>query len=217
MWRQVVGGSKTVLTIWGGLKSNNVQKVVWTADELALKYELVPAGMEHGMTGTADFKALNPNGLVPVIDDGGFVLWESNAIVRYLGATYGDAHFFPADSRARALVDRWMDWANLQFYAAMGPAFHQLVRTAADKRNPDLVAESLAKAEKYAEILDRQLRDREFVNGEHFSAADICLGVIVHRWLGLSAKRTARPDLERWYRTVSGRDAAKGILVLPLR
>ncbi len=206
-----------MLTIWGGLKSNNVQKVVWTANELALKYVLVPAGMEHGLTGSAEFRALNPNGLVPVIDDGGFVLWESNAIVRYLAAMYGDAHFFPTDVRARALVDRWMDWANLQFYAAMGPAFHQLVRTEADKRNPLLIEESLAKAEKFAEILDQHLSDREFVNGDHFSAAEICLGVIVHRWMGLPAKKAVRPNLQRWYRTVSERDSAKGILNLPLR
>jgi len=146
-----------MLTIWGGLKSNNVQKVVWTANELALEYVLVPAGMEHGITGTAAFRALNPNGLVPVIDDGGFVLWESNAIVRYLGSMYGDARFFPTDIRARALIDRWMDWANLQFYAAMGPAFRELVRTAADRRDQRLIAESLAKAEPFAEILDRQL------------------------------------------------------------
>ncbi len=206
-----------MLTVWGGLKSNNVQKVVWTAEELALEYVLVPAGMEHGRTGTAEFKALNPNGLVPVIDDDGFILWESNAIVRYLAAMYGDARFFPTDIRARALVDRWMDWANLQFYAAMGPAFHQLVRTEPDKRNPHLVEESLAKAERYAEILDRQLADREFVNGEHFSAADICLGVIAHRWMGLPANRAPRPNLERWYRTVSRRKSAKDVLVLPLR
>lgn len=206
-----------MLTIWGGLKSNNVQKVVWTANELALEYALVRAGMEHGLTGTAAFRALNPNGLVPVIDDGGFVLWESNAIVRYLAAMYGDAGFFPTDIRARALVDRWMDWANLQFYAAMAPAFRQLVRTAPDKRNQILVEESLAKAEKFAEILDRQLADAQFVNGDRFSAADICLGVVAHRWMGLPAEKTVRPNLERWYRTVSARDAAKDILVLPLR
>lgn len=206
-----------MLTIWGGLKSNNVQKVVWTANELALKYVLVPAGMEHGMTGSAEFRARNPNGLVPVIDDGGFILWESNAIVRYLAAMYGDANFFPKDIRARALIDRWMDWANLQFYSAMGPAFHQLVRTEADKRNPRLIEESLAKAEKFAEILDRQLSGRPFVGGEHFSAADICLGVIAHRWMGLPAQKTIRPNLERWYRTIRERDAAQDILVFPLR
>jgi glutathione S-transferase len=206
-----------MLTIWGGLKSNNVQKVVWTANELSLEYVLVPAGMEHGLTGTAEYRALNPNGLVPAIDDGGFRLWESNAIVRYLGAMYGDAHFYPAGIRERALADRWMDWANLQFYAAMGPAFRQLVRTEADKRDTRLIEDSLAKAESFAEILDRQLSGNEFVNGEHFSMADICLGVISHRWLGLPAKRAARPNLERWYRTVSQRQAAKEILVLPLR
>ncbi len=206
-----------MLTIWGGLKSNNVQKVVWTADELGLEYDLIPAGMEHGLTGTAEFRALNPNGLVPAIDDGGFRLWESNAIVRYLGAKYGGAHFYPIDVQERARADRWMDWANLQFYSAMGPAFHQLVRAEVDKRNLRVIEESLAKTETYAAILDQHLADKEFANGAHFSMADICLGVIAHRWIGLPANKVSRPHFERWFRAVRDRKAAKKVLVLPLR
>ena len=209
--------SRFVLTIWGGLKSNNVQKVVWTADELALDYRHIPAGMEHGLTNTPEFRALNPNGLVPVIDDGGFRLWESNAIVRYLGAKYGSSNFYPTDVQQRALADRWMDWASLQFHSAMGPAFHQLIRTEAVKRDARLIDESLARAERFTEVLDQHLADNEFANGKHFSMADICLGVIAHRWMGLPAGRLPRPNLERWFRTVSARDAAKKVLVLPLR
>lgn len=206
-----------MLTIWGGLKSNNVQKVIWTADELALDYSHIPAGMEHGVTDTAEFRTLNPNGLVPVIDDGGFKLWESNAIVRYLGAKYGSSHFYPTDVQQRALADRWMDWANLQFYSAMGPAFHQLIRTEAFKRDAGLIEQSLARAERYTEVLDRHFAGNEFANGEHFSMADICLGVIVHRWMGLPAMKIPRPNLERWFRTLGARDAAKKVLFIPLR
>ncbi|MCB1488444.1 MAG: glutathione S-transferase family protein [Bauldia sp.] len=206
-----------MLTIWGGLKSNNVQKVVWAVEELGVDYDLVPAGMEHGGTRTPDFRMLNPNGLVPVIDDGGFILWESNAIVRYLGARYGDAFFYPADLQERALADRWMDWANLQFYSALRPAFQQLVRIERPRRDLGQIDESLAKTETYVAILDRHLADKEFANGAHFSMADICLAVIAHRWMGLPVDRTARPHLERWIRTVREREAAKKILVLPLR
>lgn len=206
-----------MLTIWGGLKSNNVQKVVWAVEELGVEYALVPAGMEHGKTNTADFSTLNPNGLVPVIDDAGFVLWESNAIVRYLGAKYADAHFYPTNLEERALADRWMDWANLQFYSALRPAFHQLVRTDARDRNPGQIDDSLAKTETYVAILDQHLADKEFANGPHFSMADICLAVIAHRWMGLPSNKKSRPHFERWFRAIRERKAAKKILVLPLR
>jgi glutathione S-transferase len=206
-----------MLTIWGGLKSNNVQKVVWTAGELALDYRLIPAGMEHGLNDTAGFLAMNPNGRVPVIDDGGFVLWESNTIVRYLGATYGAPHFCPTDTRQRALAERWIDWSILHFYPAMGPAFRHLVRTPPDQRDAGVIAQSMAQAEAHAEILDRHLADHDFANGATFSMADVCLGVIAHRWMGLPADRVPRPNLERWFRAVSTRDAAKKVLSLPLR
>lgn len=206
-----------MLTIWGGLKSNNVQKVVWTVEELGLEYVHIPAGMEHGITDTPKFKALNPNGLVPLIDDDGFTLWESNAIVRYLGAKYGDGIFYPTEVQQRALADRWMDWATLQFYAAMGPAFRQLVRTEADRRDSRQIEESLAKTETYTAILDQHLADKTFANGAHFSMADICLGVIAHRWMGLPAKRESRPHFERWFRSIRERKAARNVLVLPLR
>jgi glutathione S-transferase len=206
-----------MLTIWGGLKSNNVQKVVWTADELGLDHMHIPAGMEHGGTDAPEFRAMNPNGLVPVIDDGGFILWESNAIVRYLGSRYGNGHFYPADLRERAHADRWMDWAVQQFYPAMGVAFRQLVRTGPARRDQMLIDDSLARAERFAAILDAHLEGKAYANGDHFSMADICLGVVSHRWLGLPGKREKRPSLERWFESVRGRKAARKVLVLPLR
>jgi glutathione S-transferase len=110
-----------------------------------------------------------------------------------------------------------MDWATLQFYAVMRPAFQQLVRTEADRRDPAQIEEALAKTETYVAILDQHLADRKFVNGAHFSMADICLGVIAHRWMGLPAKRVSHLHLERWYRSIRERKAARKILVLPLR
>jgi glutathione S-transferase len=206
-----------MLTIWGGLKSNNVQKVIWTADELALAYTHIPAGMEHGVTDTPAYRKLNPNGLVPLIEDDGFILWESNVIVRYLGAKYGDDTFYPSDLQQRALADRWMDWSVLQFYAAMGPAFRQLVRTPADQHDEGQIKKSLSQAEKYVTILDQHLAGKPFANGAYFSMADICLGVIAHRWLGLPVKRQPRPHLERWFNLIRERKAAQRVLVLPLR
>ena len=205
-----------MLTIWGRLNSINVQKVVWCADELGLKYVHIPAGMEHGVNNTPEYLALNPNGMVPMIDDNGFTLWESNAIVRYFGAKYGDSNFYPADLEQRALADRWMDWASMQFYSAMHPAFWQLVRTESDRRDRDQITESMAKAEKFTAILDAHLEGRHYANGAHFSMADICLGVAAHRWMGLPAKKEKRQHLERWIESLRERKAAGKALVLPL-
>jgi glutathione S-transferase len=108
-----------MLRIWGRLSSINVQKVVWCADELGLPYERTEAGGSFGVVGTPEYLAMNPNGLVPVIDDGGFVLWESNAIVRYLAARHGDGWLWPTDLQLRAEADRWMDWQNFTFWPAM--------------------------------------------------------------------------------------------------
>ena len=118
-----------MLKIWGRLTSVNVQKVVWCADELGLEYERVEAGGKYGVVNTPDYRAMNPNGLVPVINDGGYVLWESNAIVRYLAGRHGAGTLCPADARTRADADRWMDWQAVSLNPAIGPAFFQLVRT----------------------------------------------------------------------------------------
>lgn len=119
-----------MLRIWGRLSSINVQKVVWCADELDLPYERTEAGGTFGVVDTPQYLAMNPNGLVPLIEDDGFVLWESNAIVRYLAARHGEGSLWPIDLRLRAEADRWMDWQNFTYWPAMLAAFRGLVRTA---------------------------------------------------------------------------------------
>ncbi len=112
-----------MLTVWGRTNSLNVQKVLWTLGELGLEYERIDAGMQFGLTDTADYRARNPNGLVPTIDDDGLVLWESNTIVRYLAARYASGTLSPADPGERALAERWMDWQATSFYPAIVPVF----------------------------------------------------------------------------------------------
>jgi glutathione S-transferase len=196
------------LRIWGRLSSVNVQKVVWCADELGLDYERIEAGGRFGVNDTPAYLAMNPNGLVPVIDDGGFILYESNAIVRYLAR---DAEIFPADTRARADVDRWMEWQSTGFAPAMGPAFWQLVRTGADKRDAAVVEASRAKSEKHAAVLDGHLANRRFMAGERFTVADIVIGCAAHRWLHLPIARESRPNLERWYAELAARPASRQV------
>lgn len=202
--------------LWGRLNSINVQKVVWCLAELGLDYERVDAGGAFGIVGTPEFRRLNPNRLVPVLEDEGLVLWESNAIVRFLAARYGAGTLWPEEPGARALADRWMDWQATQFTPATGPAFLGLVRTEPAQRDAAAIAQSLARGEAGAALLDEHLAGSRFLGGETFTMGDICVGCAAHRWLNLPGERQPRPSLERWYAAIRARPAAAAVLTLPL-
>ncbi len=205
-----------MLRIWGRLSSVNVQKVVWCCDELGVAYERSDAGGAFGVVNTPEYLAMNPNGLVPVIDDDGFILYESNAVVRYLAAKHGEGTLWPREPRARADVDRWMEWQSTGFTPAMLAAFWQLVRTPPEKRDAAAVEASRAKSEKHAAILDAHLAGREFMTGSTFTAADIVVGCAAHRWLNLPLAREPRPNLERWYASLRSRPGAQKVVTLPV-
>jgi glutathione S-transferase len=205
-----------MLRLWGRNSSINVQKVLWTLDEIGLAYERIEAGGAFGVVATPEYKRMNPNSLVPVIEDEGFVLWESNAIVRYLAARHAEGTLWPRDLRLRADVDRWMDWQATTCTPAMRDAFWQLVRTPPEKRDSAAVEASRVASEKAMAILDAHLAGRAHVAGDSFSPADIVLGCAVHRWLNLPLAREPRPNLERWYATLKARPGAAQVLSLPV-
>jgi glutathione S-transferase len=205
-----------MLKIWGRITSVNVQKVVWAADELGLAYERLEAGGAFGVVATPEYRRMNPNSLVPVIEDDGFVLWESNAIVRYLAAKHSPGELWPEDLRRRADIDRWMDWQATTFTPAMRDAFWQLVRVAPEKRDTALVEASRVASEKAAAVLEAHLAGREFVAGGAFSPADIVLGCAAHRWLNLPLAREPRPEIERWYAVLRTRPGARQVLSTPV-
>ena len=205
-----------MLRIWGRITSVNVQKVVWTADELGIAYERLEAGGTFGVVGTPEFTRMNPNNLVPVIEDDGFALWESNAIVRYLAAKHAPGTLWPDDLRLRADIDRWMDWQATTFTPAMRDAFWQLMRTAPERRDATAVENSRAASEKGAAVLDAHLAGRAYVAGEAFSPADIVLGCAAHRWLNLPLEREPRPEIARWYACLKSRPGAAQVLSTPV-
>ena len=205
-----------MLRIWGRLTSVNVQKVVWCADELGLTYERIDAGRDFGRVNTPEYLAKNPNGLVPVIEDDGFVLWESNAIVRYLAAQYGEGSLWPADRRMRADADRWMDWQATSFNPAIGPAFWQLIRTAPEKRDPAVIETAREGGEKKLALLNAYLAARDFVAGASFTMGDIPLGCSVDRWYKLPLARDSHPHVERWYAALRRRKGARQVVELAL-
>lgn len=208
-----------MITLWGRLNSLNVQKVAWCLDELGVRHQRIEAGREHGVVGTPEYRAMNPNALVPTIKDGDLVLWESNAIVRYLCAKYsekGDKGFWPADPAMRASGDRWMDWQQTSFNKAISAAFMNLIRTPADRRDMAAVEASRIATEKQVAILDQALAKSEWIGGEAFGMAEFAIGPQAHRWLHLPLAREARPNLERWYAAFMRRPAAQRYLTLPL-
>jgi glutathione S-transferase len=205
-----------MLRIWGRLSSINVRKVVWTAQELGLALQRTDAGGQFGLVREDDYLALNPNGLVPLLQDDGVVLWESNVIVRYLCARYAAGVLYPDALPARFAAEQWMDWQQTTLNPAGRPAFIQWIRTPADQRDAALVAQSVAATEPLLALLDSHLGRSAHLAGERFTMADIPVACEVHRWFGLPQPRPAWPHLERWYTEVSMRPGARGVLDLPL-
>lgn len=205
-----------MLKIWGRLSSVNVQKVMWAVRELALPHTHIVVGGQFGGLDTPDYGKLNPNRKVPVIDDGGYVLWESNAIVRYLAARYGEGTLWPTDPCVRSDADRWMDWTATEWQPAIAPAFLGLVRTPEDRRDLAAIATSAERGNALALILEHTLRGREFITGSHFTMGDIVLGCVAHRWLALAVPHADTPALSTWYRRLMMRPAPQGVLTLPL-
>jgi glutathione S-transferase len=205
-----------VLKIWGRLSSINVRKVVLTAQWLEIPFERIDAGHEFGIVKTPDYLAKNPNGLVPLMEDGDFQLWESNVIVRYLCAGHSAGKLYPQDFRARFDAERWMDWQQTTLNPAGRNAFVQLMRTAPAKRSADLIAKSVAATEPLMALLDAHLGRRAFMAGDAFTMADIPIACEVHRWHGLPLGRPARPHLERWYGVIQAHPASRGVLDISL-
>lgn len=205
-----------MITLWGRLNSLNVQKVAWCLDELDAPYRRIEAGMQHGVVGTPEYRALNPNALVPTIEDGDLVLWESNAIVRYLCAKYADKGFWPVDPAQRASGDRWMDWQQTSLNKAMSAAFMILVRTPPERRDMAAVEASRAASEKQITILDQALARSEWLGGVAFGLAEFAIAPQVHRWLHMDLPREPRAHVARWYEAVMRRPAAQRYLTLPL-
>ncbi|MBO9357462.1 glutathione S-transferase [Bordetella petrii] len=205
-----------MLKIWGRPSSVNVQKVLLTVRELALPHATEHVGGQFGGLDTPEYGKMNPNRKVPVIDDNGLVLWESNAIVRYLAARYSDGGLWPGDVAVRAQADRWMDWTATEWQPAMVPAFLGLIRTPEAQRNAAAIEASTQKANHLGQMLENALQDREYIAGTHFSMGDIVLGCVAHRWLAMPIERPATPALSAWYRRLMMRPAAQGVLTLPL-
>lgn len=206
-----------MLKIWGRRNSVNVQKVLWCAAELDLPFERVDAGLQFGGNNEDWFLALNPNGRVPLIQDGDFTLWESNSIVRYLCAKHAYGVLYPESPQRRGDAERWMDWQLSTIARPSSIAFWNLVRTPLAERDMLAVGRAVAQTNAAMTLLDRHLRARRFVAGDAFSMGDIPVGALTHRWLALDGiERPGWPNLRRWHDELSGRPGFREHVMLPL-
>lgn len=205
-----------MLKVWGRRSSANVQKVLWLVGEMGLPYTHSPAGGDFGGLDDPAFRALNPHGKVPVIEDGGIVVWESHAILRYLAAAHGADRFWSPDPAVRARIDGWMDWAQ----TALQPAFLSGVfwgwyRTPEAQRDAAAVAKALDQTAACLARVDRQLADCAFVAGETLSLADIAVGTHLYRWFELEIARPVLPRLEAWYERLTARPTYREHVMVP--
>jgi glutathione S-transferase len=204
------------LHIWGRMSSINVRKVMLCAQVLGLDFKRTDAGRAYGLNNTPEFRRMNPNALVPVLQDGDFTLWESNVIVRYLCAKYSAGKLYPDDLQQRFNAERWMDWQQTTLNRAGGPAFVQWIRTPAEQRDAKVIAQSVAATEPLLARVDAHLATQEFMAGAALSMADIPLACEIHRWWNLPQARAAYPHIERWYAQMLALPACTGVFDLPL-
>ena len=205
-----------MLTIWGRRSAFNVQKVLWLVSELELEHRHIDAGGSAGGLDDPDFLAMNPHGRIPVIDDGGAIVWESHAILRYLAARYASGRLWRDDPAERSEVDRWMDWSQ----TALQPRFLHGVfwgyyRTPPDQRHWPAIRQALDDCAAHFRILDEVLDRQQFLAGDDFSLADIPAGTCLYRYFELDIERPDVPNVEAWYGRLRERPVYSAHVMLP--
>ena len=205
-----------MLKIWGRNNSVNVIKVLWCAAELGLDFDRADIGGAFGGNDQPEYLAKNPMGRVPTVEDGDLVLWESQAIVRYLAATHGIGTLWPEDPGERALSDLWMDWYTAHLHPPMTTIFWGLVRTVEANRDNNAIAAAKVEAGKLWSVLDQHLEGRDFVNGRQLTIGDFPAGAAAFRYYSLVEERPAMPNLDRWYAALGERPAYRTHVMNPL-
>jgi len=185
----------------------NVQLVMWAIAELGIQHERLDFGHGHASPKDPEFLEMNPMGLVPVVTDGSVTLFESAAILRYLGAAYGSEDFWPQDPDRRAKLDSWAEWGKNTFAATVLEIFAYEIRYSPVPKDPGILARATEKLIPLSEMLNTRLADGPWLDGERFSFADIACGHILHRYFTLDWDRPERPALAAYYDRLQTRSA----------
>ncbi len=206
-----------MLKVWGRTNSSNVRKVLWCAEELQVPYQSINAGGAFGLVNEPAYRSKNPNGRVPMVEDGELVLWESNAIVRYLCAQYGaDAGWYPADPAVRAGADKWMDWTTSSLADPFKPLFWGVLRTPADQQDWVQINAALKAVVEVLSVADQALAHQPYLSGNELGMGDIPLGSFIYAWFEMPIERPPMPHLEAWYQRLQSRPAYRKAVMTAL-
>jgi glutathione S-transferase len=204
-----------MLTVWGRRNAFNVQKVMWLIGELGLQHVHVNVGGAAGGLDSPAFRAMNPHGRVPVIDDDGVIVWESHTIIRYLCARHGGRAWWKDDPAARAAADRWMDWMTGTLQPDFMDLFWGFFRTPSHQRDPSLVCDRSERCARHYGLLDAWLAERRYLAGSEPSMADIAVGTSLFRYFEMGIARPDLPYVEAWYRRLADRPAYRAHVMQP--
>jgi len=206
-----------MLKIWGRKNSSNVRKALWCAEELGLAFESIDAGGAFGVVDTPEYRAKNPNGRVPMIEDDGFVLWESNTIVRYLAARHAaGTAWYPADLQARANAEKWMDWTTSTFAGPFRTVFWGVVRTPTGQQDWTAINEAIGVCTELLAMADQALSQQPYLSGDEIGMGDIPLGSFIYAWFEMPIQRARLSHLEAWYARLQQRPAYRKAVMTAL-
>ncbi|MEP3048561.1 MAG: glutathione S-transferase [Roseibium sp.] len=204
------------ITVWGRINSSNVRKVLWCLEELGLNYQQIDAGGAYGVVDTPEYRALNPNGRIPCLQDGDFTIFESNAITRYLAKKYGVAPFVPDEIEKWAIADQWMDWTTYSFGMPFRNLFWNMVRTAPGERNQQDIDLGIEHCSAQFAVADNVLREMPYLSGQSLGVGDIPLGCLAYAWFNMDIERPDLPNLAAWYQRLIERPAYQKGVMSPL-
>ena len=202
--------------MYGRASSGNVQRAMWACAEVGFDVERIDAGLQFGVNTEPWYLKLNPNGRVPLLVEGEFALWESNAIVRYVVERSAPTPFYPADLKARAIADQWMNWANTTLGVPFGPMYLGLVRTPPEKRDMNRIESLRQETARVLALLDARLGETAYIAGPTMTMADFSFGYFAHRWFNLPIERPTLENWENWYARMKERPAYRTHVMLPL-
>lgn len=205
-----------MLQIWGRANSINVQKVMWTVGELGLEHVRHNVGGKAGGLDTPEFGAMNPHRTIPVIDDGGTIVWESGAIVRYLAARYGSGSLWPEDPAVRAVADQWAEWTHTTLQGAFLRLFQAVAKTPPQRQNVQRILNMSQRVAALYRRLDAHLADRPFIAGDSFTMGDIPAGATLYRFYAMDLPaRPDLPNLKAWHDRLREREAFRQHVEIP--
>ena len=205
-----------MIEIWGRKNSSNVIPVMWALGELGIEHVRHNVGGSFGGLDTPEYGAKNPNRLVPTLEVDGFVLWESNAIVRYLSRKHGGGTLCPGDEQGCAIADQWMDWAKTTLNPVFFPIFWGLIRTPEADQDHDRIRQCALQTGKKLEVVERRLEQSEYLAGDGLTMGDLPLGALIYRYFNLDIERPSLPALEAWYGRLCERPAYRQHAMIPI-